>query len=112
MIDISKYPCFLRDPKLVKRINFLEVEWRRAYPEVDLESQIGWANAWLISSGKKYQDMSRFLNNWFKRCAQDLQKARANPGPIQLPAAKKYVETKPEGEVMSAEDWRKIKEAL
>jgi hypothetical protein len=112
MIDLSKYPKFAADSRLVKRWAFLEIEWRRAYPKVDIDNQIGWASAWLVSSGKKYTDMARFLNNWFKRCAQDLDKASTSNGPIRMPPRPYKEEIPPEGEIMTASDWAKLKEQI
>ena len=111
MIDLTVYPKFKSDPRLMKRISFLEVEWRRAYPDVCLEKQIGWASAWLVSSGKRYQDMARFLNNWFKRCQQDIEMTKKMKGPIRMPA-KPYQEPKPEGEIMDGADFTRMKEAI
>lgn len=65
-MDISILPKFFADKKLVRRFDLLMLEWKRAYPDVNLDNQIQWAHAWLISSGKKYTDMGRFLNNWLK----------------------------------------------
>ena len=111
MIDFAIYPKFAADSRLMKRLAFLEVEWRRAYQDVDLQSQAGWAHAWLITSGKKYHDMSRFLNSWFRRCQQDLNMTKDMKGPARMPA-KTYQEPKPEGEVMDAEDFSKLREAI
>jgi hypothetical protein len=111
MIDLGKYPKFAADSKLMKRAAFLEVEWRRAYPDVDFQNQAGWGHAWLITSGKKYSDMARFLNNWFKRCQQDINMTKDMKGPIRMPT-KAYQEPKPEGEVMTGDDFAKMKEAI
>ena len=111
MIDLQKYPKFAADSKLMKRAAFLEVEWRRAYPDVDFQNQAGWASAWLCTSGKKYSDMARFLNNWFKRCQQDLNMNKDMKGPIRMPT-KAYQEPKPEGEVMTGDDFSRMKEAI
>lgn len=111
MLNIKGYKKFENDSKFTKRVLFLEQEWRRAYPLVDLQKQLGWAHAWLISNNKKYTDMTRFLNNWFRRCQQDLEVSNTSTGPIQMP--KKYVETKPdESEIMQPDDFAKMKEAI
>ena len=112
MIDLSKYPKFAADSRLVKRWAFLETEWRRAYPQVDLDKQIGWAYSWLVTSGKKYSDMARFLNNWWKRCAQDLDKASASVGPIRMPTLPYKEEIPREEEIMTGDDIKRIREAL
>ena len=112
MIDIKLYPKFATDSRLVKRWAFLEIEWRRAYPTVDLDKQIGWAHSWLVTSGKKYSDMARFLNNWWKRCAQDLDKAGASTGPIQMPRKTYKEEIPPEEEIVTPGDFQALKEAL
>jgi hypothetical protein len=45
--------------------------WAKAYPAVDLDSQLARAAAWLSSNpDKKKSDYKRFLNNWLNR-AQD-----------------------------------------
>ena len=95
----------------MKRLAFLEIEWQRAYPNVQLQKQIGWAHAWLLSNGKKYTDMGRFLNNWFRRCQQDLEKAGMSTSPIQMP--KTYKEEKPkEEEIMTADDFKKMRREI
>lgn len=113
MLEIEKYPKFANDSKLKKRILFLEVEWHRAYPLVDLSKQLGWAHAWLVTSGKRYSDMARFLNNWYRRCQADLEKYQTSTGPIKMPTPKKYVEEKPaEDQVMSGEDFARMREHI
>lgn len=57
---------FENDPKLVRRIEILIYEWNRAYPNVNIKEQLQWAHAWLVSSGKPYKDMSKFLNFWMR----------------------------------------------
>lgn len=116
MLDISKYPRFLQDTKLVKRLAFLEIEWRRACPDVDLQSQLGWCSYWLGTSdkGRKRVDMARTLSNWFKKNQKDFEEAKAagGSGPIVF-KPKKYVEEKPaEGEVMTEEDFKKMREEI
>ena len=111
MIDLAKYPKFAADAKLMKRAAFLEVEWRRAYPDVDFEKQVGWSHAWLITSGKKYSDMARYLNNWWRRCQADIDAKRPHQGPV--PAARPlYKEPEPEGEIMTGDDFKKMREAI
>lgn len=111
MIDLAIYPKFAADAKLMKRSAFLEIEWRRAYTDVDFDKQVGWAHAWLITSGKKYHDMARYLNSWFRRCQADIDKAKTAGGPIVLPRSN-YKESLPEGEVMTPEDWARMREAI
>lgn len=73
MLDLSKFPRFTGDARLAKRIGFLEIEWRRQCPDVDLEDQLGWAHYWVQTNpkGTTYSDMSRFLSNWFKLCQKN-----------------------------------------
>lgn len=111
MLNLTGFKKFERDSRLMKRILFLEQEWARAYPLVDLQKQLGWAHVWLITSGKRYTDMGRFLNNWFRRCQQDLERSNNSAGPIQMP--KPYKEERPhESEVMTSDDIRKMREAI
>lgn len=110
-LDITGYKKFEQDSRLMKRILFLEQEWQRAYPSVDLQKQLGWAHAWLVSNSKKYSDMTRFLNNWFRRCQQDIDRLGLSTNPIQMP--QKFQETLPqEHDVMDASDFQKMREAL
>lgn len=99
---------FEADKKLAKRIEVLMMEWHRAYPNVDLKEQLQWAHAWLITSGKRYQDMGRFLNNWFRRCQKDFNANRSF-----VPKYHTYQETRPkEDDVLSGDDISKMKEVI
>lgn len=109
MMILEKLPKFEADQKLVRRIDFLWAEWQRAYPTVDLKEQLQWAHAYLVSSGKRYTDMARYLNNWFKRC--ELW-AKNTPAIAVKPFTKPYKEPEPEGEIMSGEDWLKMRRAI
>lgn len=112
-LDLTGYKKFEQDQRLVKRILFLEQEWQRACPSVNLQDQLGWAHYWLCtnSKGAHYRDMTRFLSNWFKRCQIDLERSNNSDSPIQMP--KPYKEERPRDEdIMQAEDFAKMKEAL
>lgn len=101
---------FEKDQKLVRRIDFLWLEWQRAYPTVDLKEQLQWAHAYLVTSGKRYTDMARYLNNWFKRSAGwASQDAKAMP---VKPFSKPYHEAQPEGEVMTGDDFSAMRRAI
>ena len=116
MIDLSKSPRFLRDAALVKKLNFLEIEWRRACPDVGIEDQLGWAHYWIStnSKGKSYKDMGRFLSNWFKRCQQDHQQMQASAFPVapRKPTITYKEEIPPEEEIVTPGDFQALKEAL
>jgi hypothetical protein len=116
VINLVGFKKFETDKALVKKLAFLEVEWRRACPDVDLQEQLGWAHYWISTNAKgaKYKDMIRFLSNWFKGCQRDQrfindrrkEQRRANP----LPQVKES--PPPESEVVNAEDWKHLRETL
>lgn len=107
-MDLKNLPKFENDKKLVRRFGFLMEEWRRAYDRVDLQHEIQYAHAWLLSSAKRYTDMSRFLNNWLKSAQR-----RALEGKPNLVIHKHYAEQKPDdSEVMTGSDWAKMKGAI
>lgn len=112
VLDLTGCKKFENDARLKHRLLFLEQEWHRAYPRVDLQKQLGWAHAWLISSNKRYTDMTRFLNNWFKRCQMELEKIEVLQGPIVMPKPT-FKEEKPnENDVMTEDDFKKMREAI
>lgn len=117
MLNLSGLKRFEQDSRLMKRILFLEQEWMRACPDVDLQDQLGWAHYWVStnSKGAKYRDMTRFLSNWFKNCQRDISERRAwnrrSGEDRRIPP--KYVETKPpEDEIMTGDDFKKMREII
>ena len=103
---------FEKDVRLQKRIEILRLEWSRAFPHVDLKSQIQWAHAWIESNPRKAKkDYVRFLNNWMKGEERWIQER--GPESLRapdLPPPPKY--DVPEDEVMTAGDFKRMKEAL
>ena len=100
---------FSKDDKLMKRIVFLEMEWKRAYPNVDLDKQASWAHAWLVTHPeKKYKDFARFLNNWFKNS----EKRFAETGYVTQKTSTYKEEIPPEEEIMTGEDFARMREAI
>lgn len=95
--------------KLSTKINFLVIAWERSYPNIDVKSQIQWAHCWLLENPKKdKKDYVRFLGNWM-RSAQ----GRAAERKTNVIVHKPYKEQKPDdSEIMSGEDWSKMKGAL
>lgn len=69
-MDLTGLCHFQKDGKFVARADMMAAAWAIAYPHVDIKKQMAWAHAWLVSSGKKYTDMGRFLNNWMKFCEE------------------------------------------
>lgn len=87
----------------------LITEWARAY-EVEpaaIERQIPIAHAWINSNPKKApkKDPVRFLNNWMR-----LAKKMGNL--VAKQPDRKYKEPAPEDEVMSGDDFAKMRQAL
>ena len=117
MLNLEGLKRFEKDAKLLKRILFLEVEWRRSCPDVDLQDQLQWAHYWISTNpkGALYKDMGRYLNNWFKQCQMKenekrIAERRTNPDRREPP---KYVEqVPPEEELMTAEDFERMRKAL
>lgn len=100
---------FEKDVKLARRIEVLMLDWHRSYPHVDLRSQIQWAHSWLECNPKRIKkDYIRFLNNWMKGEERRIGERRS---PIALPH-QKYQESKPEGEVMEAQDFLEMRKLL
>ncbi len=100
---------FENNPQLTQRIGILLMEWQRSYPNIDVRSQIQWAHCWILENPKRdKKDYVRFLGNWM-RTAQ----ARAVERKTNVVVHKPYREEKPvEEEVMSGDDFRKMREAL
>ena len=54
--------------------NILQI-WREAYPNVDIESELNLAKAWLLSNtGNAKKDFKKFCNNWLARAMKNPNK--------------------------------------
>ena len=61
-------------------------EWKNAYPNVNVEEELGKAKAWLVSNtGKAKKDFKRFCNSWLAR-------AMDNGGKVPIESDKKLDE--------------------
>jgi hypothetical protein len=60
--------------------------WGRAFPTVDIATEIARAELWLADSTRRYVDFSRFLRNWFRTAERD---ARGRPGLRAMPDARR-----------------------
>ena len=64
----------------------IDVEWvsslKKAYPNVDIDTELGKAKMWLLSNTPK-RNLKKFINNW-------LAKAMGQKGNIQKEAAPLY----------------------
>ena len=95
------------DSILQKRILFLCEEWKRAFPGLDIHGEIQNAHYWLLTRGKFKKRNDIYLSNWMKKAWAFKQE---KPVFGHLP---KYAEQKPaDEEIMTAEDFRKMREAL
>ncbi len=111
---IAGLALFEKNEKLCKRIHFLVIEWQRVYPDVNLKYEFASAHQWLVMNCSKKKDYSKYLWNWVRRTQEKINTFRAlnkqHPN-IQMPT-RKYVESKPQDEVMEAGDWAKLKDQL
>ncbi len=49
--------------------------WQEAYPNVDIESELNLAKAWLLSNtGNAKKDFKKFCNNWLARAMKNPNK--------------------------------------
>ena len=49
--------------------------WREAYPNVEIESELNLAKAWLLSNtGNAKKDFKKFCNNWLARAMMNPKK--------------------------------------
>ena len=49
--------------------------WREAYPNVDIESELKLAKAWLLSNtGSARKDFKKFCNNWLAKAMRNSKK--------------------------------------
>ena len=56
----------------VVRTNSILNIWREAYPNVDIESELNLAKAWLLSNtGNAKKDFKKFCNNWLARAMKN-----------------------------------------
>lgn len=106
---LSELPLFAKNERLKLRLYFLIIEWQTAYPNVDIKKQLGWAHAWVSANGRRApkKDLVRFLNTWMKR------ESRMTTAHVKPSAPAAYHESKPpEEEIMTAEDFAKMRQAL
>lgn len=115
MLDVLKgLKLFEKDFRLRSKIAMLMEEWKRACPSVNIKDQIGWAHYWLqskvaVNPVNMKKDLIKFLSNWMKNEEKRNQERRQ--GERRAPG--KYVEEKPaEDDVMSGEDWAKLRNAI
>lgn len=109
-------PLYEKDEKLCTKILFSITAWMKAYPLVDIKSQIAWAHSWEMSNpSRQKKDRIRFLNNWMAsnqerreadRRTMDQRRVTPLPSPIH------YEETVKEDDVMSGDDFRKMREEI
>ena len=60
--------------KVIRTQNILQI-WREAYPNVDIESELNLAKAWLLSNtGNAKKDFKKFCNNWLARAMKNPNK--------------------------------------
>ena len=60
--------------QVVRTQNILQI-WREAYPNVDIESELNLAKAWLLSNtGNAKKDFKKFCNNWLARAMKNPSK--------------------------------------
>lgn len=99
---------FEENYKLNQKITFLVIEWQRIYTQIDVKSQIQWAHCWLLENPKKdKKDYVRYLGNWMRSAQQ-----RASERKTNMVIHKTYKEPEPEGEVMTGEDFTKMRRAI
>jgi hypothetical protein len=61
---------FERSYDLCERLPRMMATWRRAYPSLDVASEIKKAHTWLLEHPeKKYKKLFRFLGNWMRRAS-------------------------------------------
>ena len=54
--------------------------WVKAYPSVDIESELNYAQAWLLSNtSKPRKDFKKFCNNWLAKAMRNPQKTIEEP---------------------------------
>lgn len=112
--DLAHFCHFARDKKLMERAAILLSGLALAYPDADIDKCVKEAHLWLLNNEPRYKDMRRFLTNWVKRAQVDALERRDTERRLgERRASKKYVEEIPaEEDVMTAEDWKKIRESL
>lgn len=106
---LSGLTHFENNPRLKKRIAFMIIAWRQAYPDIDVKKELGWANSWCECnpSKKPKSDYARFLNIWM----QNAQKWALNPiKPPSLPPVKRY--EVPEEEICTPDMFADLKAKL
>ena len=60
--------------KVIRTQSILQI-WREAYPNVDIESELNLAKAWLLSNtGNAKKDFKKFCNNWLARAMKNPNK--------------------------------------
>jgi len=80
--------------------------WKEAYPNVDIQAQLGKAKAWLISNpSKAKKDFSKFINNWLNRSMEmPGQQVQVKPASLTTPKVMNYVCYQCEAKVETDQD--------
>ena len=109
MIDFTPFPRFQKDKA---KIIDLIPKWAMLYG-VDpllIEKQIIAAHVWYDANPWRAprRCVTRALHNWM-RIAQEFGKFKPEP---HRPAAVSYKEPQPDGEVMTGDDFKRMREAL
>jgi len=102
------------DWKLQSRLPSLILEWIGACPDVDLKSELQWSHAWQVSNGRKKNNV-RFLMNWMRTAQRYAERRSGDRRVMQRRAPelpKPPVYDVPEEEIMTAEDFQRLKEAI
>lgn len=74
------------DRRLCEAWDDLLSSWARAYPRVDILSEVAKAHAWEVANPqRRKKDRARFLSGWLSRCKPTLPELSLEPEP--LPAA-------------------------
>lgn len=111
MSDVHEYlrglKLYEKDEKLNQRFWFLVEEWRLAYPDVNLKSQIAYSHAWLVTNGPK-KDYARYINNWLRRSQENASKREH----IQQKVFSSPVYSVREEDCMSGDDWARMRQKL
>lgn len=97
---------FSRNFRLRLEIEDLARNWKELYKDLNVREQLILANNWCLGNREKAPKVNfiRFLNSWMKLANEWAQK---------VPKHEIYKENKPdEDEVMSGEDFRKMREAI
>tara|TARA_R100001530_G_scaffold41371_2_gene31662 strand:- start:1779 stop:2639 length:861 start_codon:yes stop_codon:yes gene_type:complete len=85
----------------------LKQTWADAYPNIDIDYQLGKAKAWLLSNtNKAKKDFPKFINNWLARAMEMPGSQVIKP---TTPKLKKYICVKCDNRQQSSIDYWKLK---